>query len=300
MGTRGARSKPTKTQDDDRGGVVAQAGASSAAGARARAGRAPRADSSSDERSDPSVGTLGRAVPSLRLALPPPGPMSASTASGGRDVNPTVVGSANSIAGLRAMESSRDAGARLFADPFAERLAGPDVMARLRARLSNDTASSSSASDARRARGDDGRIAIRTKFFDDAVLEGLERASASASALGGASSSTPRILQVVLLGAGYDTRAWRLHPPEGVARDRVVVYEVDVADVLRRKREILGEATPRAPRRSAARFECVAADLEKEARSTRCDDAGRARAAPRRGSSRDSSITSPRKRPSGR
>lgn len=193
----------------------------------------------------------------------PPGPMSASTASGGRDVNPTVVGSANSIAGLRAMESSRDAGARLFADPFAERLAGPDVMARLRARLSNDAASSSSASDARRARGDDGRIAIRTKFFDDAVLEGLERASASASALGGASSSTPRILQVVLLGAGYDTRAWRLRPPEGVARDRVVVYEVDVADVLRRKREILGEATARAPTLGRA-VRDVAADLEKE------------------------------------
>jgi methyltransferase (TIGR00027 family) len=161
------------------------------------------------------------------------------------------------------MESSRDAGARLFADPFAERLAGPDVMARLRARLSNDTASSSSASDARRARGDDGRIAIRTKFFDDAVLEGLERASASASALGGASSSTPRILQVVLLGAGYDARAWRLRPPEGVARDRVVVYEVDVADVLRRKREILGEATARAPTLGRA-VRDVAADLEKE------------------------------------
>jgi O-methyltransferase involved in polyketide biosynthesis len=165
------------------------------------------------------------------------------------------------------MESSRDAGARLFSDPFAERLAGPDVMARLRARLSNDAASSSSAFDARRARGDDGRIAIRTKFFDDAVLEGLERASASASAsataLGGASSSTPRILQVVLLGAGYDTRAWRLRPPEGVARDRVVVYEVDVADVLRRKREILGEATARAPTLGRA-VRDVAADLENE------------------------------------
>jgi hypothetical protein len=41
--------------------------------------------------------------------------------------------------------------------------------------------------------------------------------------------------QVVLLGAGLDTRAWRLAPPKGVRRARAV-FELDVPEVLERKR----------------------------------------------------------------
>ena len=49
-----------------------------------------------------------------------------------------------------------------------------------------------------------GRLAIRTTYFDRAILE----------ALGCTGSST--IHQVVLLGSGMASRAWRLDMPPGV------------------------------------------------------------------------------------
>ena len=65
-------------------------------------------------------------------------------------------------------------------------------------------------------------IVIRTRFFDDwlraVAIEGPMR-------------------QVVLLGAGLDTRAWRLPWPAGV-----VLYEVDRADLLEAKTDILARA----------------------------------------------------------
>lgn len=72
---------------------------------------------------------------------------------------------------------------------------------------------------------------VRTKYFD-----GYFRAAADAG-----------VRQVVLLAAGLDSRAYRLDWPDGT-----VVYELDQPEVLRFKREVLTEHTPKADRRDVA------------------------------------------------
>ena len=121
-----------------------------------------------------------------------------------------VSDSSRSIAALRALESEKDEDDALFNDPFAAKLAGEAALARVCARG---------------AKGDNGRIAIRTKFFDDAVVH----------ALGDGTE------QVVLLGAGLDTRAWRLAPPKG-SEKAAAVFEVDVPEVLNGKETVLRDA----------------------------------------------------------
>ena len=122
-----------------------------------------------------------------------------------------VSDSSRSIAALRAIETERG-GAGLFADPFAAALAGEAALARVRARG---------------GAGDNGRIAIRTRFFDDAVKDALARCDDGKGPW-----------QVVLLGAGLDTRAWRLTPPASAPRARAV-FEVDVREVLDGKHALL-------------------------------------------------------------
>ena len=122
-----------------------------------------------------------------------------------------VSDSSRSIAALRAIETERG-GAGLFADPFAAALAGEAALARVRARG---------------GAGDNGRIAIRTRFFDDAVKDALARCDDGKGPW-----------QVVLLGAGLDTRAWRLAPPASAPRARAV-FEVDVREVLDGKHALM-------------------------------------------------------------
>ena len=132
-----------------------------------------------------------------------------------RTLPAAVSDSSKSIAALRSLEE--DARRPLFDDPFAAALAGPDAVARVRAR-----------------NGDKGRIAIRTRFFDDAVLDALE---------GGGTSSSHHTgdWQVVLLGAGLDTRAWRLAPrPASGEQNRCrAVFEVDVPEVSSHKSRVM-------------------------------------------------------------
>jgi methyltransferase (TIGR00027 family) len=107
-------------------------------------------------------------------------------------------------AAVRAGERERPD--RLVDDPWAADLAGPEGMAWL----------------AGRPEGSVLPIVIRTRYFDDwlrtVAIDGPMR-------------------QVVLLGAGLDTRAWRLPWPAGV-----VVYELDRADALEAKARILAGA----------------------------------------------------------
>ena len=107
-------------------------------------------------------------------------------------------------AAARALERERpDA---LLDDPWAARLAGEDGMAWL----------------ARQAPGATLPMVLRARFFDEWLLRSF--------ADGG-----PR--QAVLLGAGLDTRAWRLLWPIGST-----VFEVDHACALERKACMLDEA----------------------------------------------------------
>ncbi|APR74825.1 O-Methyltransferase involved in polyketide biosynthesis [Minicystis rosea] len=109
-------------------------------------------------------------------------------------------------AAARAAESVR--AERLFNDPFAAALAGSGGEALL-AEVGPETAVPS--------------IAIRTRFYDDVIRGAVARG----------------IRQIVLLGAGLDTRAYRMRLPASVRW-----FEVDRAPVLDHKRRVLEGAEP--------------------------------------------------------
>jgi methyltransferase (TIGR00027 family) len=107
-------------------------------------------------------------------------------------------------AAARAVETSRrDA---LFEDPWAADLAGEQGRRWAEGRAPEMLAP----------------MIVRTRFFDDFLVH--------ATTAGGAT-------QVVLLGAGLDTRALRLAWPAGTS-----VFEVDQPEVVRQKEEVLGRA----------------------------------------------------------
>ncbi len=116
-------------------------------------------------------------------------------------------------AAARARESARPD--RLFDDPLASTLAGPDGESGLAALIATlpglDPASSP--------------LGVRTRFFDDLIARALE---------------LPSLRQVVLLGAGMDTRAFRLPWPDGVR-----LFEVDHPPVLEAKGAALAAAGAR-------------------------------------------------------
>lgn len=107
-------------------------------------------------------------------------------------------------AAVRAQESERED--RLFDDPWASALAGADGLAWL-----EQGSAESAVADV-----------LRTRFFDDYLLRVAREEG---------------IRQVVLVGAGLDTRAFRLEWPTGMK-----VFELDQGAVLERKQEIMDEA----------------------------------------------------------
>jgi methyltransferase (TIGR00027 family) len=112
------------------------------------------------------------------------------------------------VAQARAAERHRPD--RLFDDPFAEGFverAGPEFLA-----------AAADLAPILRLRGNGSYFAIRTRFFDDCLLD--------------AARSGCR--QVVVLGAGLDTRAFRLALPP-----RTSLFELDLPDVLDFKEEVL-------------------------------------------------------------
>ncbi|HEV7707878.1 MAG TPA: SAM-dependent methyltransferase [Asanoa sp.] len=130
-----------------------------------------------------------------------------------------VTSTAHWIAAVRARETRRPD--RLFADPLAEELAGAQGAAMM--------------SRSEHASGGENRfIPVRVRWFDDATT--------AAVAAG--------IRQVVLLGAGLDTRPYRLDLPADVDW-----YELDRPSLFDLKEPVLAGATP------CCRRHTVAADL---------------------------------------
>jgi methyltransferase (TIGR00027 family) len=117
-------------------------------------------------------------------------------------VSRTAIG----VARVRARETERPDG--LFRDPYAQLFASL-----------GELPSSEPPSAARLAIAF--QIIIRTRFYDDWLT--------AAAAEG--------VRQFVLLGAGLDTRAYRLEWPTGTA-----VYELDLPPVVEAKREVLEQA----------------------------------------------------------
>jgi methyltransferase (TIGR00027 family) len=122
-----------------------------------------------------------------------------------------VAQTARWTAAARARETARPD--RLFSDPFAEALAGRHG----RALLEHFHTSHASP---------EGNpfLPVRTRWFDDFV----------ADAVGAPEGEQAPTGQVVLLGAGLDTRAYRLDWPDGT-----VLYEVDQPDLLQYKADRL-------------------------------------------------------------
>lgn len=124
-----------------------------------------------------------------------------------------VVSTGRWIAAARALESTRPD--RLFDDPWASALAGEAGKAALAAAPYNPF------------------LPVRTRYFDDRIL-----------------AAAGDCTQVVLLGAGLDTRAFRLPLPA-----TSVLYEVDYPEALDGKNAVLGLTPASCVRRT------VAADL---------------------------------------
>ena len=110
------------------------------------------------------------------------------------NANSTLAATACWTAAVRARESRRED--RLFHDPWAEALAGEQGASWIVQRPEDSTIT----------------MALRTRYFDD-FLEKI--------------SSLDEIRQVVLLAAGFDTRAFRLKWPAGVC-----IFEMDQPSVM--------------------------------------------------------------------
>ncbi|HZU47199.1 MAG TPA: SAM-dependent methyltransferase [Mycobacterium sp.] len=132
----------------------------------------------------------------------------ARTESDSWDITESVGATALGVAMARAAES--DCKCPLFTDPYAQSF--------IDAAVERGWQAPSSGPMAERLRAIGGYAAARTKWFDEYFI--------AAGANG--------IQQVVILGAGLDTRAWRLPWVDGT-----VVYEIDQPKVLQFKSDTL-------------------------------------------------------------
>ncbi|TNF25660.1 MAG: SAM-dependent methyltransferase [Deltaproteobacteria bacterium] len=120
---------------------------------------------------------------------------------------------------LRALERARPEPRRILDDPFAERFLRPSQRALLRAATRPMPLRAAPLDWSLLPFAD--FVAARHRYMDDALR----------AAVGDG------ITQVVLLGAGYDTRAWRLADALGER----VVWEVDFPATQARKRAVLAD-----------------------------------------------------------
>lgn len=131
----------------------------------------------------------------------------AGTAQRKRTDSDFVSFTAHMMAVIRAQETQRHD--RLFNDPFAAQLAATEAFAIVEHRLTPQ---------------DKAYVAVRTRFFDDFLLEVVAKVEAP---------------QVVILASGMDARAFRLPWPPGTQ-----VYELDCREVLESKAVILKDVPP--------------------------------------------------------
>ncbi|KAK9861294.1 hypothetical protein WJX84_009360 [Apatococcus fuscideae] len=140
-------------------------------------------------------------------------------------LNSAVSYSSQMVAAYRAIENGEEDG--LFTDPLAEGLAGPAAMQDARTQ-SPEWKHDAGLPGQKRRKAQYSRMACRTKFIDDCIQQFLH--------------GQPGQKQVVLLGAGMDSRAWRMDVPSGVAW-----FEVDMADVLLAKQRTLSSLGAQVP-----------------------------------------------------
>ena len=123
------------------------------------------------------------------------------------------------VALYRAIESSRSATTRLFEDPLAPAFLGPRFRWALRAyRLPAIGATVPWSVIDGHWSGPRGTVAVRTRYIDDVLGAALRRGAD----------------QVVILGAGFDCRAYRI---SGIERTRV--FEVDHPATQAKKKAVI-------------------------------------------------------------
>ncbi len=126
---------------------------------------------------------------------------------------------------------------RITEDPYAIAMLSPGVRVVVRAARWRPLRALIGRSLDRQLPGLWGGMVARKRYADEAVADALEAG----------------IRQFVILGAGFDTRAFRLIAPTGAA-----AFEVDLPDNVARKRRILQRLFGRVPERVSL----VAVDLE--------------------------------------
>lgn len=138
----------------------------------------------------------------------------------------------------RALEDDEEDSERIVFDPLAKRLAGRTAMGKATKRRVK-------AAQGSRRHYKVGRIAVRTRWFDDQLEEclGMPRTLRSFSKTAdhivstmssGSDGKMHFPTQVVELGAGLSTRPWRLHLPAVLKW-----YDVDKQDVIDVKENLL-------------------------------------------------------------
>jgi methyltransferase (TIGR00027 family) len=125
------------------------------------------------------------------------------------------------IAFARSLETEKEKDERLFCDPFAAELAGDLGKSSIALAGENEEEWSPSKKNAfLRA------ITTRTKIIDDFIVDSI---------------CNYHVEQIIVLGAGLDTRPWRLHPniADLTDMDKVKYFEVDFPEVFDYKLSIL-------------------------------------------------------------
>lgn len=159
------------------------------------------------------------------------------------------------VALFRALETRLPADRRLFADPFAEDFLDGRLAAALAAARVPGTGPLVPAYIDRRWPGTRVSVLVRTRFIDEA----LERAVDDG------------VAQLVLLGAGFDARAYRLD-----AAERTRVLEVDAPETQSVKRAAIEHRLGRTPENVS----WVPVDFERDDLAASLRDAGLDPAAP--------------------
>lgn len=130
------------------------------------------------------------------------------------------------VACFRAIETRLAPSRRLFSDPFAEAFLDARLRALLAAASVPVTGRLVPAAIDRRTPGARVSVLVRTRYIDE-LLE---------------AAASDGVRQLVILGAGFDARAFRLE----VAR-RLSVYEVDEPAIQARKREVIARRLDGSP-----------------------------------------------------
>jgi methyltransferase (TIGR00027 family) len=143
------------------------------------------------------------------------------------------------VALFRALESRLPPDQRLFDDPYAHLFLGPPLRAALALARVPVTGRLLDQAVDRAWPGARVSVVVRTRFIDDALKKAL----------------ADGLQQIVIVGAGFDTRAYRVPGAE-----RAQIFEVDTPETLHGKRTRTDALLGRLP----AHVSTVATDFERE------------------------------------